>query len=91
MFLKILQNSAADLRPATFLKRDSAQVFSCELCKSFKSTSYTEHIRETVSIKNTQIYMGTNWFRSSHRGCCVRCSLKFRKTEKKTPVPVSIF
>ena len=32
------------VRPATVLKRDSGQVFSCEICKIFKDTFFTEHL-----------------------------------------------
>ena len=56
MFLKISQNSQkgtdfevffliAGLRPATLLKKDTlTQVFSCEFCKFFKNTFFTEHV-----------------------------------------------
>ena len=32
-------------RPATLLKRDSTQVFSCEYCEIFKNTFFTEHLQ----------------------------------------------
>ena len=41
VFLEISQNS----RPATFLKKSLAQVFSCEFCKISKNTFFTEHLR----------------------------------------------
>ena len=36
-------------RPATFLKRDSDTVFSCEYCKIFKNTYFDENLRTTAS------------------------------------------
>ena len=33
-----------------FIKKENmAQVFSCEFCKIFKNTSFTEHFRATAS------------------------------------------
>ena len=35
----------------SFIKKETlAQVFSCEFCKTFKSTFFTEHLREIASI-----------------------------------------
>ena len=36
-------------RPAALFKRDSNQVFSCEICKIFRKSSAKEHLRTTVS------------------------------------------
>ena len=36
------------LSPATLLKRDSTQVFSCEICEIFKNTYFKEHLRMTA-------------------------------------------
>ena len=41
LFLINLQS----FRPATLLKRDSTQVFSCEYCEIFKNTYFEEHPR----------------------------------------------
>ena len=35
-------------RPATLLKETLTQVFSCEYCKTFKDTFFTERLRETA-------------------------------------------
>ena len=43
-------NKVAGLRLATLLKRDSAQVFSCEFCKVSMNTFFTEHLWVTASI-----------------------------------------
>ena len=35
-----------------FIKKETlAQVFSCELCKIFKNTFFTEHLRTTASVQ----------------------------------------
>ena len=31
-------------RPATLLKRDSTQVFSCRICETLKNTYFEEHL-----------------------------------------------
>ena len=36
--------------PATLLKRDSKQVFSCQYCEIFKKTYFEEHLRTAASI-----------------------------------------
>ena len=38
-------------RPATLLKTILKQVFSCEMCKIFKSTYFEEYPRTTVSVQ----------------------------------------
>ena len=45
MFLKISQNSQEN----TCTRVSLAQVFSCEFCKIFKNTFFTEHFRVTAS------------------------------------------
>ena len=41
-------------RDCNFIKKVTlAQVFSCELCKSFKNTFFTEYLRATVSVGRT--------------------------------------
>ena len=45
-------NKVLGLRSATLLKKETlAQVFSCEFCKIFKNTFFTEHHRTTASVK----------------------------------------
>ena len=43
-----LFNKVAGLQPATFLKRDSTQAFSYEVCEIFKNTYFEEHLRLTA-------------------------------------------
>ena len=46
----VLRNFAKCLRPATLFKKEIlVQGFSCEFCKTFKSTFFTEHLRATAS------------------------------------------
>ena len=52
MFLEILQNSQKNTcaRVSFLIKKETlAQVFSCELCKISKNTSFTAHLRTTAS------------------------------------------
>ena len=45
-------NNVAGLRPmaCTFIKKETlTQVFSCEFCKIFKNTFFTEHLQMTAS------------------------------------------
>ena len=39
------------LQAWTLLKRDSTQVFSCEICDIFKNTFFTEHLRRLLLNK----------------------------------------
>ena len=43
-------NKVAGLRPATFLKKRLALVFSCEFCEISKNTFLTEHFWTTASL-----------------------------------------
>ena len=47
--------------PATLLKRDSKQLFSCEICEIFKNTYFEEYLRTTTSefIGNTTLLRET--------------------------------
>ena len=45
-----LFNKVTSLKPATLLRKETlAQVFSCEFCKIFINTFFTEHLRATAS------------------------------------------
>ena len=46
-----------------FIKKESlAQVFSCQFCKIYKSTFFTEHLR-TTAVRNTMpIFKGAGMF-----------------------------
>ena len=38
-------------KASAFIKKETlAQVFSCEFCKIFKNTFFTEHLRTTASV-----------------------------------------
>ena len=37
-------NKVAGLIPATLLKKETLQVFSCEFCQIFQNTFFTEHL-----------------------------------------------
>ena len=53
MFLKISQNSQENTLALAynFIKKETlAQVFSCEFCKIFKNTLFTEHLWATASV-----------------------------------------
>ena len=41
-------NKVAGLRPTTLLTETLAQMFSCEICKIFKNSFFTEHLRKLV-------------------------------------------
>ena len=41
-------NKVAGLRSATLLKKTLTQVFSCEFCKIFRNTFFTEHLWTTA-------------------------------------------
>ena len=46
----LLLNKVADLRACNFIKKETlTQVFSCEFCRNFINTIFTEHLRVTVS------------------------------------------
>ena len=51
------------LSPVTLLKKASAQVSSCEFCKIFKNTIFTEHLRMTASGNHGLLYYYTNYTR----------------------------
>ena len=56
VFFKILQNSQENTRPqaCNFIKKETlAQVFSCEFCKIFKNTFFTEQLWTTDSAMRT--------------------------------------
>ena len=47
-------NKVTDLILQFYLKKTPAQVFSCDFCKMFKKTYFTEHLRETASVDNNK-------------------------------------
>ena len=47
--LESASNKVARLQPASFLKRDSTQLLSCEVCETFKKTYFEEHLQTTAS------------------------------------------
>ena len=47
--LESASNKVARLQPASFLKRDSTQLLSCEVCETFKKTYFEEHLQATAS------------------------------------------
>ena len=53
MFLKISQNLQENIFTwVYYIKKEiPTQVFSYEFCKFFKKTFFTEHLRETDSVK----------------------------------------
>ena len=44
-----LFNKVASLQPASFLKRDSTKVLSCEFSNTFKSTYFEEHLQNPAT------------------------------------------
>ena len=38
-----------------FIKKGTLALFSCEFCENFQNTFFTEHLRETASVINTEI------------------------------------
>ena len=56
LFLKLLQYSQENMYvgvpstsvPATLLKGDSKQVFTCQYCEIFKETYFEEHLRKAA-------------------------------------------
>ena len=63
LFLEMSQNSQENtcarvsfliqLQACNFIKKETlAQVISCEFCKFSKNTSFREHLRTTVSLRN---------------------------------------
>ena len=51
-------NKVADLRPkaCNFIKKETlAQMLSCEFCKIFKNTFFTEHLWMTASKNHSQV------------------------------------
>ena len=48
------------LRPQAynFVKKETAQVFSCEFCETFKKTFFTEHLWATASVLYFQVLYG---------------------------------
>ena len=47
--LESLFNKAASLKDWNFIKKTPTQVFSCEMCKTFKNVYTEEHLRTTAS------------------------------------------
>ena len=52
------------MRPATevcnFIKKETlGQVFSCEFCKTFNNTFFTEHLRTTASKVTRNMDLGS--------------------------------
>ena len=48
-FLVLQQNTCVEA--CNFIKKETlTQMFSSELCESFRNTSFTEHLRETASV-----------------------------------------
>ena len=53
IYSKTYSTLSWDLRPTAcnFIKKETlTQVFSCEICKIFKNTFFTEHLRMTASV-----------------------------------------
>ena len=53
-------NKVAGLRPATLIKETPAEVLSCDFCKNFKNTFFTEHIWVTGSGIFLSFFSHTN-------------------------------
>ena len=73
-----------------FFKRETlAQAFSCEFCKIFTNTFFTDNLRTTTS----EFYFINKIFLCSFQKqppevfCKKDCSQKFRKIHRKTTVP----
>ena len=47
-FLEILQNSQENTYVRVLKKETVTQIFSCEFCKVYKNTFFTEHLRTTA-------------------------------------------
>ena len=52
------------LQTCNFIKTETlAQAFSCEFCKIFKNTFFTEHLQTTASLEGPVKYLWWNFLR----------------------------
>ena len=84
IFLKIPQNPQENkfiwfsflikLQGCNFIKRETPiQVFSCEVCKSFKKTYFTQHLQTTAAVDTKNSFKTEQ--RSHEEMLCVICDL----------------